>query len=172
MARDQFKEWASLGFLRAISHQPSMCQMLSSPAWVDLLFRIIEIRENAAEIPTQSLALRLLSQTLPFSDLTSGKRAEILERLFGLVGHSALMCRIDGSHFGDQGLLQKGRTGRGTRVALTASHSSTIVEESVRLLRTLHSMPSWSTKVNEYIGLKLSLVRQIFLVSCWTCVVI
>ena len=114
------------------------------------------------------MALRLLSQTLPFSDLTSGKRAEILERLFGLVGHSALMCRIDGSHFGDQGLLQKVRKGRGTRVALTASHSSTIVEESVRLLRTLHSMPSWSTKVNEYIGLKLSLVRKTILIQCGT----
>ena len=31
------------------------------------------------------------------------------DRLFKLVGHTALMCRIDGSHFGDQGLLQKVR---------------------------------------------------------------
>ena len=31
----------------------------------------------------------------------------VQDRLFKLVGHTALMCRIDGSHFGDQGLLQK-----------------------------------------------------------------
>jgi hypothetical protein len=71
--------------------------------------------------------------------------------------------RIDGSHYGDQGLLQKVRKGRGTRVALTASHSSTIVEESVRLLRTLHAMPQWSARINEYICLKLSLVIHSFI---------
>jgi hypothetical protein len=68
--------------------------------------------------------------------------------------------RMDGSHFGDQGLLQKVRKGRGTRVALTASPSSSVVEECVRLLRTLHSMNAWSNKINEYICLKLSLVRS------------
>ena len=57
---------------------------------------------------------------------------------FSPLGHSALMCRVDGSHYGDQGLLQKVRKGRGTRVALTASHSSTIVEECIRLIRILH----------------------------------
>jgi hypothetical protein len=55
--------------------------------------RIIEIRENAAEIPTQILALRLLTQTLPFSEMPSRQRMDILDKLFGLVGHSALMCR-------------------------------------------------------------------------------
>ena len=71
------------------------------------------------------------------------------------------MCRIDGSHFGDQGLLQKVRKGRGTRVALTSPHSSTIVEELIALLRTLHSLPDWSAKINEYISLKLSLIHEI-----------
>ena len=93
LARDQFKEWAGLGFLRSISRQPSMCQLLSSPPWVDLLFRIIEIKENASEIPTQILALRLLTLTLPHSNLSASQRADIQDRLFCLVGHTALMCR-------------------------------------------------------------------------------
>ena len=71
------------------------------------------------------------------------------------------MCRIDGSHFGDQGLLQKVRKGRGTRVALTAPHSSTIVNELIHLLRTLHSIPEWSSKINDFISLKLSLIHEI-----------
>ena len=33
--------------------------------------------------------------------------ASVLERLFSLLGHTALMCKSDGSHYGDQGLLQK-----------------------------------------------------------------
>ena len=93
LARDQFKEWAGLGFLRAISRQPSMCQLISTQPWVDLLFRIIEIKENAAEIPTQILALRLLTLTLPYSNMSASQRAEIQDRLFCLVGHTALMCR-------------------------------------------------------------------------------
>ena len=64
------------------------------------------------------------------------------------------MCKSDGSHFGDQGLLQKVRSrlllelenfpwcqvrkGRGTRVSVTASHSSTVAEEVIKLLRLLH----------------------------------
>jgi hypothetical protein len=71
-----------------------MCQLLSSPPWVGLLFRIVEIKENAAEIPTQILALRLLTLTLPFGEMTSGQRTEIKDRLFSLVGHTALMCRF------------------------------------------------------------------------------
>ena len=72
------------------------------------------------------------------------------------------MCRVDGSHFGDQGLLQKVRRGRGTRVALTASHSSTIAEECVALLRGLHAaLPEWTARINEYACLKLSLVSEI-----------
>ena len=70
-----------------------MCQLLSQPPWVDLLFRVIEIKENAAEIPTQILALRLLTLTLPFSEMTTAQRIESQDRLCCLIGHTALMCR-------------------------------------------------------------------------------
>ena len=110
---------------------------------------------------TQVLALRLLSTILPYSSLSACQKSQIHERLFKLLGHTALMCRIDGSHFGDQGLLQKVRKGRGTRVALTAPHSSTIVNELIHLLRILHSLGDWSGKINDYICLKLSLIHEI-----------
>ena len=59
-------------------------------------------------------------------------------RLFNLLGFTALMCKTDGSHYGDQGLLQKVKKGKGTRVSLSAPHSSTMAEECIKLLRTLH----------------------------------
>lgn len=82
------------------------------------------------------LTLRLMTAVLPHSP--PAPRPQLVNRLFQLLGHTALMCRTDGSHYGDQGLLQKVRRGRGTRVALSATHSSTIVEECIKLLRTLH----------------------------------
>ncbi|XP_040568701.2 LOW QUALITY PROTEIN: E3 ubiquitin-protein ligase HERC2-like [Lepeophtheirus salmonis] len=160
--RNQDGEWANLGFLRAISSTPSMCQLLCSSSWIELLFTIVEssnkFRKN---LPTQIQALRLLKIILPHSSLDSESQANVQERLFRLLGHCALMCRVDGSYFGDQGLLQKIEKGRGTRVALTASHSSTIVEEAISLLRVLHGLPEWSNKINDYICLKLSLVHEI-----------
>ena len=56
-----------------------------------------------------------------------------------------------------QGLLQKVKKGRGTRVSLTASHSSTIAEETIKLLRVLHRLPAWNKKINEFVCLKMSL---------------
>ena len=42
-------------------------------------------------------------------------------------------------NFCPQGLLQKVRKGRGTRVALTAAHSSAVAEECIRVARRLHA---------------------------------
>ena len=161
LLREQYEEWCSLGFLRSVSATPDMCRLLATPAWIGLLFDIVEARDDraAANLHTQISALRLLGAILPHAPPPG--TAAIQERVFHLLGHSALMCSVDGAHFGDQGLLQKVRRGRGTRVALTAAHSSTIAEECVRLLRTLHALPHWTARLNEYVCLKLSLVNEI-----------
>ena len=77
-----------------------------------MLLKMIESRGHSQDgegssidLTTQILSLRLLSTILPHSKLDMA----VQDRLFKLVGHTALMCRIDGSHFGDQGLLQKVR---------------------------------------------------------------
>ncbi|QQP57480.1 Uncharacterized protein FKW44_002489, partial [Caligus rogercresseyi] len=160
---DQAREegWANLGFLRTISCTPSMCELLCSPSWIELLFTSVESSNSPKNLPTQIQAIRLLKIILPHSNLDSESQANIQERLFRLLGHCTLMCCVDGSYFGDEGLLQKIQKGRGTRVALTASHSSTIAEETICLLRVLHGLPEWSNKINEYICLKLSLVNEI-----------
>ncbi len=69
--QDQYEEWASLGFLRAaLTSSASASRLIASRSWIDLLFRIVEARDAGpaavANLPTQILALRLLSSVLPF----------------------------------------------------------------------------------------------------------
>ena len=85
---------------------------MATSSWINMLLKMIESRGHSQDgegssidLTTQILSLRLLSTILPHSKLDMA----VQDRLFKLVGHTALMCRIDGSHFGDQGLLQKVR---------------------------------------------------------------
>lgn len=41
-------------------------------------------------------------------------------------------------------------------MSLTATHSSTLAEEIVAVLRTLHSLHQWNGLINEYINSQLS----------------
>ena len=163
LAKDQYKGWATLGFIRAVANSPKLCQAVCSPAWIQLFFTIVEDSETGLDscLPTQVLALRLMTTVLPHCTEAVAERCGLHERLFHMLGHTSLMCRTDGTHYGDQGLLQKVRKGRGTRVSLTASHSSTIAEECIKLLRTLHRLPTWNRRINEYICLKMNLVNEI-----------
>ena len=163
LAKDQYRSWATLGFIRAICSEPDFCRTLCTPAWIQMFFNIVESHESSLEsnLQTQVLVLRLMGSVLPHCPDTVLERYGLIPRLFNLLGHTALMCRTDGSHYGDQGLLQKVRKGRGTRVSLSAPHSSTIVEECVKLLRSLHRIPAWNSRINEYICLKMSFVNEI-----------
>ena len=91
-------------------------------------------QDSSPLLDTQILALRMLSAALGHSPPTANTQTMVQERLFKLIGYSTLMCRLvtltcynkkqfkianplffrtDGSHYGDQGLLQKVRKGRG-----------------------------------------------------------
>ena len=48
---------------------------------------------NGLDLSSQVLALRLLATILPHSAITDGQKTQIQERLFKLLGHTALMCR-------------------------------------------------------------------------------
>jgi len=164
LARDQYRSWAGLGFIRAATGSaPEFSQMLCSPAWINLFFSILESHESSLEsnLQTQVLVLRLMGVVLPECPDSTIEKHNLANRLFNLLGHTALMCRTDGTHYGDQGLLQKVKKGRGTRVSLSAPHSSTIVEEAVKLLRTLHRVPGWNARINEFICVKMNFVNEI-----------
>ena len=95
LAKDQYKGWATLGFIRAASLQPKFCAAMCSPAWIQLLFTIVEDTESGLEcsLPTQVLVLRLLATILPHCQDSVSDKCHLLDRLFSLLGHTALMCR-------------------------------------------------------------------------------
>ena len=47
------------------------------------------------------------------------------------------------------------------QASLTATHSSTLAEEIVAVLRTLHSLGQWSGLINEYINAQLSSIGDV-----------
>ena len=109
LARDQHRGWATLGFIRAVCLAGPLCRALCTPAWLQLAFSLVETGDTGRDssLPTQLLALRLLATVLPHCPLATALQCRLHERLFTVLGHTALMCRTDGSHYGDQGLLQK-----------------------------------------------------------------
>lgn len=48
------------------------------------------------------------------------------------------------------------------QASLTATHSSTLAEEIVALLRTLHSLGQWNGLINKYINSQLTSITHIF----------
>jgi len=47
------------------------------------------------------------------------------------------------------------------QASLTATHSSTLAEEIVAVLRTLHSLGQWSGLINEYINSQLCSIGDV-----------
>lgn len=47
------------------------------------------------------------------------------------------------------------------QASLTATHSSTLAEEIVAVLRTLHSLSQWNSLINDYINTQLSSIGDV-----------
>lgn len=47
------------------------------------------------------------------------------------------------------------------QASLTATHSSTLAEEIVSVLRTLHSLGQWNSMINDYINTQLSSIGDV-----------
>lgn len=47
------------------------------------------------------------------------------------------------------------------QASLTATHSSTLAEEIVSVLRTLHSLAQWNNMINDYINTQLSSIGDV-----------
>ncbi|KAB5583793.1 hypothetical protein PHYPO_G00099730 [Pangasianodon hypophthalmus] len=157
VSREQHRSWCTLGFIRSIALMPQMCSTLSSSAWISLLIRIVEGHQSftAVTLQRQILALRLLQAVLPSWDKTerSQDMKFLVEKLFGFLGSLLSTCSSD------LPLLREGflrRRKSRPQASLTATHSSTLAEEIVAVLRTLHSLHQWNGLINEYINSQLS----------------
>lgn len=166
MLAEQHHEWATLGFLRGVCATPALCQALSSPPWVTLLLNVASGPCNRPPsdlplasplvLPTQIQALRVLRTLLLSwtSDDYSKLRFSFVQALFALLGKVLVSCSHDPTlHATD--LSWKGKKSVRARVLLTASHTSTVAEECISVLRELHAVATWNEPVNKHLQLGL-----------------
>ncbi|KAG7243777.1 hypothetical protein INR49_008900, partial [Caranx melampygus] len=162
VSREQHRSWCTLGFIRSIALMPQMCSTLSTSAWIGLLIRIVEGHQsfNAITLQRQILALRLLQAVLPSWDKMerSQDMKFLVEKLFSFLGSLLSTCSSD------LPLLREGSLRRRKsrpQASLTATHSSTLAEEIVAVLRTLHSLGQWNSLINDYINTQLSAIGDV-----------
>ncbi|XP_043274810.1 E3 ubiquitin-protein ligase HERC2 isoform X2 [Venturia canescens] len=151
LAREHHETWATLGFLKSIATSQSLCRALSTQAWVDFLLSLIA-EENDPNLCKQIMAVRLLSAVLSSWTSDNPDMTPFLEKAFQLLGQIALMCEAGGNSE-----LHANKC----RVSLTASHSSTLAEELIALIRSLHLLPGWNGTINSFLTGKLSLASDL-----------
>ncbi|XP_065447200.1 E3 ubiquitin-protein ligase HERC2 isoform X2 [Chrysemys picta bellii] len=161
--KEQHRSWCTLGFIRSIALMPQMCSTLSTSQWITLLMKIVEGHESftAASLQRQILAVHLLKAVLPSWDKTERSRDMkfLVEKLFGFLGSLLSTCSSDIPLLRESTLRR--RKAR-PQASLTATHSSTLAEEIVALLRTLHSLSQWNGLINKYINSQLTSITHIF----------
>ncbi|MBN3299656.1 HERC2 ligase, partial [Amia calva] len=162
VSREQHRSWCTLGFIRSIALMPQMCSTLSTSPWIGLLIKIVEGHQSftAVTLQRQILALRLLQAVLPSWDKMerSQDMKFLVEKLFGFLGSLLSTCSSD------LPLLREGSLRRRKsrpQASLTATHSSTLAEEIVAVLRTLHSLSQWNGLINEYINCQLNSIGDV-----------
>ncbi|KAK6487232.1 E3 ubiquitin-protein ligase HERC2 isoform X2 [Huso huso] len=162
VSREQHRSWCTLGFVRSIALMPQMCIALSTSQWISLLIKIVEGHQSftAVTLQRQILALRLLQAVLPSWDKAERSRDMkfLVEKLFGFLGSLLSTCSSD------LPLLREGSQRRRKsrpQASLTATHSSTLAEEIVAVLRSLHSLSQWNGLINEYINSQLDCISDV-----------
>lgn len=151
LAKEHHETWATLGLLRAIAKSTELCKSLSTKAWIDFLLNIIAEQRNP-DLEKQIMTVRLLTAVLPSWSTDNPSQMSFLEKIFRILGHIALSCDL-GTNFE----LYSNKC----RVSLTASYSSTIVEELISLVRYLHSLSKWNATLNSFLASKLSLASDL-----------
>ncbi|KAL2717183.1 E3 ubiquitin-protein ligase HERC2 [Vespula squamosa] len=151
LSKEHYENWATLSILRAIAKSPKLCKSLSTLAWVDFLLSIIA-NENNPNLEKQIMAARLLSAVLPSWPTGFADMLPFLEKVFKILGQIALTCNS-----GSNSELHSNKC----RVSLTASHTSTIAEELIALIRSLHCLSNWNSSVNMFLTSKLSLASDL-----------
>lgn len=149
--------WTTIGFLRAIAQPKQMSKLLTTPIWLNLCIDLLNstITEES-DVYKKVHCIRLLQATLVHWDENESDLVEkFLEQLFECLGRIMLLCPNDLSIINATSDIK-------SRVLLTASHSSTIGEEIISLLRKLHSLPLWNNEISSYMSQKLCIAAELF----------
>lgn len=149
--------WTTLGFLRAIAQPKQMSKLLTTPTWLNLCVNILNSSiSDEMDVYKKLHCVRLLHATLiHWDDNESQLVGKFIEQLFECLGRIVLFCPNDLS-------ILHASVDVKSRVLLSASNSSTIVEEMVALLRKLHTLPIWNNAISSYLSQKLCIVAEFF----------
>ncbi|ESO89418.1 hypothetical protein LOTGIDRAFT_218809 [Lottia gigantea] len=166
IASEQHYSWCSLGFVRSIATSSPVCKALSSHHWITLLMKILEEEQTIKKtknIYRQILTLRLLRTILPAWDrgMDTERVTSIVRRLFRLLGVVLTSCSADPTLVTEVESPHRTRKSLHIPVSVTASYTSTIAEEIVTLLRTLHIQELWNPHINRFISEQFSHITDL-----------
>ncbi|CAH1964040.1 unnamed protein product [Acanthoscelides obtectus] len=146
-------EWANLTLARAICRTRQMCRAFSTKPWIRMLLGFLQppagnAGSNEIDLPKQILTIRLLQTVLQSWDMDNPDIPPLLEKLLNILGKIILTCSYDTGN-------KRAATSK-SLVLLTQSHSSTIAQEIINLLRTLHNLLGWNQVLNAILVQKLN----------------
>lgn len=149
------EHWTTLGFLRAIAQPKQLSKCLTSPVWLKLYIDMLNsVSTCEQDVYKKVQCIRLLNATLVHWDDDESELIEkLLAKLFECLGRIVLLCPNDLS-------MLHASVDVKSRVLLSASHSGTVGEELVSLLRKLHCLPFWNNAISSYLSQKLCIAAE------------
>lgn len=156
--------WRTIAFLRGILKSQSISKHITTDLWIKLYFEILRMPAHCEkDVYKKVQCTRLLQTTLSlWTDEDASRVGSIVNELFLLLGNITMNCPHDHS-------LTQLPVGIKTKVLSSASHSGTIGEELISLLRKLHTLPLWNDSINAYISQKMCVAADMFVDSDREC---
>ncbi|XP_017782464.1 PREDICTED: E3 ubiquitin-protein ligase HERC2 isoform X2 [Nicrophorus vespilloides] len=146
------QDWCSLTLVRSIAQSSQNSIAFSTKPWVNMLLSFISASNsaggNVVNLPKQILSVRLLQTVLQSWDMDNSEILPLLEKVLNILGKIILTCSYD---TGNKPLCESK-----SLVLLTQSHSSTLAQEIINLLRTLHGLVGWNQVLNAILVNKLN----------------
>lgn len=152
--------WRSIAFLRGILKTQNISKHLTTELWIKLFFDILNSpTQNEKDIYKKVQCIRLMQATLTqWKDHDLERTSSIVGQLFFLLGNISMNCPHDSS-------LTHLPIGIKSKVLSSASHSGTVAEELIALLRKLHILPVWNDSINSFISQKMCVAADMFVDS-------
>lgn len=150
--------WRSIAFLRSILRSQSISKHITSDLWIKLYFDMLKSpTQSEKDVYKKVQCIKLLQSTLTqWNDADIDRIESIVNQLFLHLGNICMNCPHDQS-------LTQLPVGIKTKVLASASHSGTIAEELITLLRKLHTLPLWNETINNFISQKMCVAADMFI---------
>jgi E3 ubiquitin-protein ligase HERC2 len=155
-------EWCNLTLVRSVAQTPQLCRAFSTKPWINMLLGFLSalssVGGNELNLPKQIFSVRFLHTVLQSWDMDNSEIPTLLEKLLNILGKIILTCSYDTGN--------KPQSATKSLVLLTQSHSSTLAQEIIYLLRSLHGLVGWNQVLNAILAQKLNLAAYFLSDTC------